>query len=229
MSRPIGLLIAAAGVAAGFIVLIQLGFIWHGDAAPPAIAAAFPFAAALFAVLALWGAAALFRNAGQAGTRRRAARALRRDADGWRREREALIARLEADPQLNAYAARMRAGESWNEDQIAYDRDPDAVTTCSHLAPIERAMRRQGIAVKLQQPGILHAQCVVDEAALDQRFALARPGWYGLVPAWDRSAEDPPAAVFRCDEHPATIFVVERGQAQPGVPAFPAQERAGAA
>ena len=219
--RLFGLLAAMAAVGAGFVVVLWAGFTLHHDAMPPVIEH-YHLAAILIVAAAL--AYGLYHRAsgargGMVGSRLR--REVRLKHADWREERRLRLIEMRNDPILSAYADRIESGESWSDAQIAYDLEPDTPATCLHLAAVELAMRRAGIAVKLQLGHIVHAKCVIDEPALRAGFAIDLPAWYGIVPDYDRSYEDPPSAAFGCQEHGAMIYVIEPGQAPPGSPAFP--------
>ncbi|MBO9712538.1 hypothetical protein [Sphingomonas sp.] len=227
LSGPVGIVLAMLAVGSGFVVAIQAGFFWHGESAPLEISRIFPAAAVIIALATVWLLYALFTGTAAAATRGRVRRRnisqAQREYEAFKTGQAALLQRLDADFDLVTYADRIRAGESWNEDQIAYDRDRKATTCCEHLRDVEAAIRGEGVPVKLQLPGIVHANCTVDEPVLRARFTLDPPAWYGNLPHWDRSAEDPPAAAFKCSEHRSTIFVVEASQARPGTRVFPAR------
>ena len=218
----IGLLVAMAGVAAGFVVMLWAGFTLHHDAMPLVIEQYHLPAIIIFAAAIAYALYRLTHGARRYGQRQSARRAARRSHADWREEQRLRLIEMRNDPILSAYAERIERGESWSDAQIAYDLEPAGSATCAHLAPVEQAMRRAGIAVKLQLGHIVHATCVIDEAALRARFAIEPPAWYGIIPDYDRSYEDPPSAALGCTEHGAMIYVIEPRQAPPGSPVFPA-------
>ena len=224
--KPLGsLLIVMAGVAAGFVVFLWAGFHWHHQPAPAPIDSLFPPAALVLVFAIVWLTWHLARNARRGilshGGRIRSRADLRRDQEDWKRERREMHERLAADPIRRPYLKRIERGEHWSEAQIDYDLDPDATATCAHLAPIERAMRRAGMRLKLGHGHIVNADCTIDEPALRQRFAIELPAWYGMIEQYDRSLEDPPAAAILCREHGAMIYVVAPRQAERETPRFP--------
>jgi hypothetical protein len=160
---------------------------------------------------------ALVRGHSRRGARREA---LRTDAE-WQASERARVAALRNDPVRQVYAEKIDRGEQWSDAQIAYDLDPEAIATCTHLAPIERALREAGLS-KLQFGHYLRATCTIDEARLRAEFTVEEPVWYGLVPDYSRSYEDPPTAAIGCRAHEAVIWVVEESQAKPETPRFPA-------
>jgi hypothetical protein len=108
------------------------------------------------------------------------------------------IAELKADPVRKAYAARIAGGEYWSDAKIDYDMDIDAVATCIHLQPLERAIRKAGIAVRLDSDVSVVAKCRVDAVALERRGLLADPAYYDEYFQTERSREDNPTAALRC-------------------------------
>lgn len=218
----VGLLVAMAGVAAGFMVMLWAGFTLHHDAMPLVIEHYHLPAIGVFAAAIAYGLYHLVLGMRRGVARSGARRAARFRHANWREEQRLRLIEMRNDPTLSAYAARIERGENWSDAQIAYDLEPDGTATCAHLAPVEQAMRRAGIAVKLQSGRIVTAPCVIDEPALRARFALDPPAWYGIVPDHGRSYEDPPYAALGCTEHGAMIHVIEPGQAPPGSAVFPA-------
>jgi hypothetical protein len=216
------LLAAMALVGSGFAVAIWAGFLLHDDPMPAAIEQAHVPALAILLIALGWTVHRLAGRARGSPARGALRRRAQRDYADWKVERARHIASLRADPALCGYADRIEAGENWSDAQIAYDLDPDAVGTCAHLAPFEHALRRAGIGVKLQLAGTVHARCLIDEPALRARFAVEPPTWYGIIPDYQRSYEDPPSAAFRCAEHGAMLYVIAPGQAAAGTPVFPA-------
>jgi hypothetical protein len=218
----LGLLVAMAAVASGFMVMLWAGFTLHHDAVPVVIEQYHLSAIGVFAAAIAYGLYHALHGLTGHGRRSSARRAARFSHSDWREQQRLRLIEMRNDPILSAYVGRIERGESWSDAQIAYDLAPDTPATCAHLAPVELAMRRAGIAVKLQLGHIVHATCVVDEPALRARFAIDPPVWYGTVPDYDRSYEDPPSAAFGCTEHGAMIYVIEPSQAKPGSPVFPA-------
>ncbi len=216
------LVIVATG--SGMAVLLAAGFRLAGDPMPGELAAVATPALLVFAgsllVIALlmalrwWPRGAAGRFSDFAGIA-----SLPRDAIAdarHRRQQAERLERLMADPSTRSYAERMKRGEWWSDEQIAYDRDPRATVTCEHLVPIERAMRRAGIAVKRMGGASVRARCTIDASRLGlsppARFAPDIPGERGV---------GPPEAVISCAEHASYIEVVHAGEAGPDTPVFP--------
>jgi len=218
----VSLLAAMAAVASGFVVMLWAGFTLHHDAMPGVIDLYHLPAMGIFAATIAYALYHFAQGARRPGQRSGSRHAARRRHEDWREEQRLRLIEMRNDPILSDYAGRIERGESWSDAQIAYDLEPGTPATCVHLAPVELAMRRAGIAVKLQLGHIVHATCVIDEPALRARFAIDPPVWYGIIPDYDRSYEDPPSAALGCTEHGAMIYVIEPGQAPPGSPVFPA-------
>jgi hypothetical protein len=220
----IGLLVAIASVGAGFIVVIGAGFLISGDPAPVEIMSAFYPAVGVFALCLAYGVYQLIHNPPRFnGPDLSFSFGPRRDFEA---ERRARLAKLRADPRRAKYAARIEGGDNWSDEQIAYDLDPAAVTTCAHLQPIERGMRASHIVIKPWAALMAHANCRVDEVALKARFAPAASVSYAEPHIYDRSLEDPPSALVACDACSSRIFVVHPSQADASTPMFPAEARA---
>jgi hypothetical protein len=223
------LLVVIAGAGAAMAIALNAAFWAHGDTPPTELRlAAYPAVMILAAVLAYivvrrpfagWGRPAFSDNpVATARSRRR----MRRDREAWRAERRARIGMLSADPALRPYAERMAAGESWSDEQIAYDRDPRALATCRHLAPIERALREAGLPMRLHRPPQVRCDCHIDQAALWARFPPGRHLSYVERFLGGRAAEDDPVAYLICDACQASIDVLHPCLGRPSTPRFPA-------
>jgi hypothetical protein len=160
--------------------------------------------------IALGGLAALLSAKAPAMARAyNRAQIRRRQVAEFARKNAGRIAALRADPARGAYAARVASGESWSDEQIDYDRDAAAVTTCVHLQPVEAAMRRAGVLVRLIRPLQVDARCRIDEAALNATGLLTPPATYWGYYESGRSYEDNPTSRFDCKLCPsARIWVV---------------------
>ena len=133
----------------------------------------------------------------------------------------ARIAELAADPARAPYAEKIAAGEFWSDEQIAYDLDPGATCTCKHLAPIERAMRRAGVSIRITQPLSIAALCRIDAAALARTGQLAPPADYREYYHTGRFEDRSPMAAISCLEHPASVInVLHPDDAEPDTPLF---------
>jgi hypothetical protein len=227
--RVMGLLAVMGFVGAGFVIALNAGFRAHEQPVPgPLAKACYPAGLVLVAVLVFvvvkrpfagWGAGLPPLNP----IRLRRYRAeMRRQREAFETARALRVATLSADPALRPYAERIAAGEAWSDQQIAYDRDSDALATCRHLAPIEHGMRRAGLDVRLAVPPQARARCRIDEAGL---WAAYPPG--GLLTYAERylggrAAEDDPEAYLMCQACKATIDVAHPELVRDGTPWFPA-------
>ncbi|HEX2558560.1 hypothetical protein [Phenylobacterium sp.] len=188
----IGFGLCAAGVAAGFVVVLGAGFRLSGDAAPEPVASAFWPAAAIL-VLCLSAAAAF------------ATRGVR--------------SRVEAQQLAGDTPVEYRR---WQAAQRDYDEDPSRLATCEDLQPIEAEMRRSGVLVTLQVDRYLRAACRIDGPALAQRFALAPSVAYSEHMEPDRGGFDVPAAHIACSRHLSAITTLHPDEAPAGTASFPA-------
>lgn len=229
------LLVVIAGTGAAMTIALNAGFWAHDDTPPTELRlAVYPAVLILAAVLvyivvkrpfAGWGRPAFSYNpVATARSRRR----MKREREAWEAERRARIAKLSADPALRPYAQRIEAGEAWNDDQIAYDRNPQALATCRHLAPIERALREAGLPMRLYAPPQVRCDGRIDQAALWARFPPGRHLTYVERYLGGRSAEDDPVAYLICDACQATIDLVHPSMAKPSTLWFPAPPAASA-
>lgn len=129
---------------------------------------------------------------------------------------------LAADPVRRKYAERMEQGEFWSDEQIAYDLDPIRAATCPHLAPVERALRADGLAVRLLTGAHVTAPCRLDVVALGRAIPLPATVRYSDdIPMPDRSPSDPTASALLCDPCGSGIRVVHPNDAKPATPWFP--------
>ena len=129
---------------------------------------------------------------------------------------------MAADPRRRAYAERIKAGDTfWTPDRVEYDLDASATTCCVHLAPLERAMRAAGVRVRLSGAGRADALAVTEEGAVRAMLSLPASVVYEELSAYDRSAEDPPVARWRCDPCNTLIWVVHPRVGARDAVAFP--------
>jgi len=229
------LLIAAAGVGSGMVVALTIGFWAHDDPPPPELRGAFYLALpilAAFIVLVLrrrpfagWGDRVRTLDPIQQGRYRREAR---RHREAWEAERRARIETLSADPALQPYAARIADGEAWSDDQIAYHRNPQALATCRHMAPIERAMRDGGLDVRLAVPPQVRSPCRIEEKTLWAQFPPGGRLSYVERFLGGRAPEDDPEAFIICSACHATIDVVHPYAVRGEILWFPAGPEASA-
>jgi len=226
-SRAPGLLVAMAAVGCGFVVVLGAGFRLHHQTPPGLLGPGFyPAIVALAAIVAFVIVKRPFaefpsaRGLNPVELHRLRTR-MHAEREAWEVERRRRIAELSADPTRRKYAARIEAGEAWNDAQIAYDLDPDATATCRHLRPVESAMRAAGLEVRLIAPPQVRAPCRIDEPALWSQFERPRSVSYLEMFLGGRAAEDDPVAYLRCEACQATIDVLHPDQTREGTPAFP--------
>lgn len=159
-------------------------------------------------------------------TRRPSARRLRKRAQAERHraeaERRQRLATLAADPVRRRYVVLIEAGEWWTDEQIAYDLDPGRTVTCSHLAPIEHAMRVAGVRVRRAIGPWTTADCRVDLPTLAQAMPVPREVYYSNdMYAGGRYAEDPPSSALLCNVCRSGITVVAPNETKPETRWFP--------
>ena len=85
----------------------------------------------------------------------------------------ARIAELEAVPHRRPYVSTVLQGQTLTDAQIDYLADPAALTTCAHLQPIERALRAEGVSLRLVHVGAAAGGRQFAWELLRQRFELA--------------------------------------------------------
>ena len=136
------------------------------------------------------------------------------------------IGSMAADPRLRRYAEMIEAGDYfWTPERVAYDLDPHATATCTHLAPIESTMRAAGIEVRMSSANHVYATCVVDANALAKTFTLTEDAGYREFQTFDRGGEEF-SALITCDSHRSNIWVQHPRVAAAGTPLFPKASQA---
>jgi hypothetical protein len=217
----LGALLAVVGVGAGFVVVLGAGFRLSGDTAPAGLDhALWPAVAVLVAVVA-WFVRVMVPRWRQRAAQTRVAAHQRRDAEAWIAKRDALLTELDADPRLRPYAQRIRAGELWTREGIAYDLNPQALACCEHLQALERDLRRDVPGVRRLSGLNVHAPCQLDVAALQRREALPACVLYEEPIYRDRQGDDEPGAQLRCELCNSTITAWHERVAPRGTPVFP--------
>lgn len=226
-SGVLGLLLAMAGVAAGFVVVIGVGFRLHHQTAPAAIGAAVLPALAVLAATIVAGVIGWRRTArtalgGPHGPTPARREALRREREAVAAEHRRRLAELAADPLRSRYVALIERGERWSDAQIAYDLDPAARVTCAHLQPIEGAMREAGLRVQPSVAAYANVEAVIDRAELARLYPDPQLG-YSEFELGGRAYEDNPVAQIACAEHRSAIYALHPSEARADTPRFPAK------
>lgn len=228
VKRVTGVLAMMALVGLGFIVFLGAGFKISGDAAPAGLMGLFWPALVLFLALLVYlvvkrpfaqDPGSRFENPFETFALRQAGR---RQTKAAVSEYDARLAHLDADPIRRGYAARMRMGEWWSDEHIAYDLDRERLDTCVHLQPIERAMREAGLTVKPIADGAVDCDCRVDEPGLIARFGPAPGVSYREYFRGGISVHDFPTAQIDCQADRSSIVVVHGLEARAGTAWFPA-------
>ncbi len=223
-SPLLNLLGVLAVVAAGFFLVIKIGFLVHHDPQPAPIANNALTATAVLILCA--GAVAAtrlaFQSSGKVATRARLRADAKRAMEAHAKARQRRAAELAADPARAKYAPLVERGEDWSDEKIAYNENPDRTATCAHLQPVERAMRAAGIEARLHTTGTVIAKCRIDYPAFQRAFPLAPPVRYAEFFESDRGSDDFPTAFLICDEHRSLVRTLHPAEAAARVaPVFP--------
>jgi hypothetical protein len=216
-----------ACVAAGFFMVLKIGFLIHGDPLPPPLESRVLTGVAATVLVAGFAAMTvrIIQYVGTAVVRARIRREANVSARFHREARRLRVAELAADPARARYAPLVEKGEEWTEENIAYYEDPGDVITCVHLQPIEGAMRRAGVDLRRYRKAEVVAKCHIDDAALQRDFTIAPPVRYAEFYQAERYEFDHPTALLICDEHKSMIHVLHPEESGTGeVPVFPAAE-----
>jgi hypothetical protein len=210
LKKHIPLLGVMATVAAGFFLVLKVGFLLHQDPQPGVIANDTLTAIAVLVLFA--GIVVGMTRAIQAITGTASNARLRREAnrstEAYNEARRRRVAELAADPARSRYAALVEQGEDWSDENIAYYENRDRTVMCAHLQPIERAMRHAGIEVRRYRDSHIIASCRIDFAALQQTFAVGTPIRYAEFFQGERSEHERPTAFLICDAHQSIIHTV---------------------
>lgn len=219
-ANPIlGLLLAMMLVAAGFVLVLAIGFRRSGQPAPDMIDDAVPAAVIVLALAIILGGIAIVGRWHRQGQRKDlGAQAV----PVWKARRDRRIAELGTDPVKQKYIPLIAGGEDWSDAQIAYNEDPDMTVTCQHLRPIERDMRGAGIRVRWLHSMTVSAKCGIDRAAIERQYHLTPPTYYVEDYQGDRDARDYPTAFLTCKTCLSAISVMHPDQIRSDTPIFPA-------
>jgi len=227
LSDPVfGILAAMFLVAAGFVLLLAIGFRLHGEVAPAGIDDAVPAAALVMLVVGGGGGITLWRR-WQARLRRRSAG--QEMISRSRQLHAKRLAELNADPAKRKYIPLVERGESWSDEQITYHEDHALTATCTHLQPIEQAMRQAGIDLRRITSVTVSAKCRVNESMAKQHFTVQPPIFYVEDYQGDRGAADFPTAFFTCRNCHSSISTLHPDEARADTTWFPAAPAAAVA
>ncbi|MEO6338844.1 MAG: hypothetical protein ABIO39_02295 [Caulobacteraceae bacterium] len=233
--RILGVLVMAVSVGCGFIIAIGAGYRMHHQPVPAAVFGVgfYPAIAVLVATIGFLVVKQPFALDGPRSPPlnpfwlHRYRQKMKRDVALWEEERRQRIAKFRLDPATEKYANRIAAGQVWSDAQIAYDMDPERLVTCRHLQPVERAMRRADLSMKLFSQAQVEAWCLIDEPALRAAFALPASVLYKQYFMGGRSAEDDPVALLICEPCQSSIDAVHPYKADRDTPTFPAKSPEG--
>jgi hypothetical protein len=216
------LLVVAAGVASGFWVFIAVGFRLDGQRAPMGLdAGLLPAALVLIATLVL-GVRRVWPSVRDGVESMSLRWSARRQLSRKMAQYHAWAATLALDPKRKRYADMIAAGDYfWTPERVEYDLDPRATTCCPHVAPIESAMRAEGLEVQLHTSGFATAACTIDAETLAKRFSLPDGVGYMEIPTYDRSDEPIPMAIVGCRACGSHVGVEHASRASADTPVFP--------
>jgi hypothetical protein len=213
-----------ACVAAGFFVVLKVGFLLHNDPMPDVVKSEGLTALAVIVLacglIAL--ARAIWKSVRRAARQKQGRKEASRSVAAFEAARKRRVEELSADPDLVFYAKLVEKGEWWTDEQIAYHRDRSATVTCAHLQPLERLLRSNGIDARLFRDQGVSARCRIDERELERQYPLESPVRYSEFYQGDRYEYEHPTALFICDEHKAVIHTLH--PESPGItyePVFP--------
>lgn len=128
---------------------------------------------------------------------------------------------MRSDPLRAKFVEPILRGDTWPDEEIAFNIDPTATYVCEHLRPIERRMREEGILMRFWGPGNLMAPVQVDPEKLKREIPLAPSVAYTEREFKDRSILDPDIAFIQCNVCNSWIEVVHADRAHPDTPWFP--------
>jgi hypothetical protein len=223
-ANPIlGLLLAMMLVAAGFVLVLAIGFRRSGQPAPGMIDDAVPAAVIFLMPAIIFGGIAMMGRWHRQGQRNETSM---QAVPAWKARRDKRIAEIDTDPVKQKYIPLIAGGEDWSDAQIAYNEDPDMAVTCQHLQPIERDLRRSGIRVRWLHSMTVSAKCGIDRATIERHYRLVPPTYYVEDYQGERDARDYPTAFFSCKTCLSAISVMHPDQTRSDTPIFPASSRA---
>jgi hypothetical protein len=222
LSRRRGVLLMAAGILAGFWVMLAVGF-WLDDRyeAPALVNTLFPVALVVLIVALAAAARYVWTHRDEFVPRFSSIGSVSLWPSKDMARRRKWIAEMAADPRRRRYAEMIEAGDSfWTPERVQYDLDPQATATCAHLKPVESAMRAAGVEVRMSGVNSVYAKCLVDGEALARQFVLPEGTGYQELQTFDRGGEDF-SALVTCESCRSYIWVLHPKLAAAGTPVFP--------
>lgn len=200
------LLLVIAGVGAGFIVVIRVGFLIHGQQAPREISDGL-VAGAVVLLLYLLVAGIAQLGAPKPTTR-----------PGYDFPLAAAtpvpVAKAPFETANPSPRPRPLPPRPWV--------DPRNLASCAHLKPLELAMRAEGIQMRISRPLFVSADCRISQPQFLDEFGAELAGLYDERHEIDRSYLDPKTAFFYCPPCQSTLMVVHPEEAREQTPWFPA-------
>jgi len=139
-------------------------------------------------------------------------------------------------PKAAKGRVNVAGGKRSPAERTAYFENPKATVTCAHLQPIERAMRKAGVEVRLgnsEYSPIIKAACRIREAELTRVFQLPPAVHYRQGYSPERYEFDNPWADIICgyceksDRVRCQISVLHPDQCREDTPWFPGAESGG--
>jgi hypothetical protein len=222
LSRRRGMLLMAAGILAGFWVTLAVGF-WLDDRyeAPAPVNALFPAALIVLIVALTTAARYVWTHRDEFVPRFSPIWSVSLWPSKDMARRRKWIASMAADPRCRRYAEMIEAGDSfWTPERVQYDLDPQATATCAHLMPVESAMRRARVEVRMSGVNCVYANCLVDGEALKRQFVLPEDTGYRELQTFDIGGEVL-SALVTCDSCRSSIWVLHPKVEAAGTPVFP--------
>ena len=131
------------------------------------------------------------------------------------------LARLRSNPATAPYADLIARGQSWSDEQIAYDLDPTMLATCVHLQAIERVMRQRGLPLRRRWTNHLEATCRIARPALESQYPPVPPAVYAEYYYTERFGDQEPVAMLYCPACQSRIVTLHPDGGLAGAPWFP--------
>ncbi|MBK9654520.1 MAG: hypothetical protein IPO66_03255 [Rhodanobacteraceae bacterium] len=200
------LLLVIAGVGAGFVVVIRVGFLIHDQTPPRELSDGLVAGAAALLVYLMVAAIVHW----------------------WPRKPAARTA--SALPQAAVATAVAVKGPFETANPTPLPRplpprawvNPRTLASCVHLVPLEQAMAGDGITMRVSRPLFVSANCRISQPHLIDEFGADIAAMYDERHEIDRSYLDPKTAFFHCAACTSTLMVVHPEEARDATPWFPA-------